>query len=153
MKRTLQILSLAVFAFTSASIASPSERGQADHFTKKELKSLAANARTPEDHRKLAVYYEEQVERETADAQTVEQELKVEQANATNSNPKHPYGPINYLQYQLEHHRQAAEKAQALVAAHREMAGMAPIAAAQLKAATENCCSRSCCSRHGSRKD
>jgi hypothetical protein len=154
MKSRLGMLSLAVFAFTSASVASPSEQNQADHFTRKELKSLAATASTPEDHRKLAVYYEQALQRETAEAQKAEQELQAEQANPVHRSAKQPNGRLNYFQYQVEHHRAAAEKAQALAALHRERSGMAPSAAvpsvAQSSKSTENCCSMSCRGRSGS---
>jgi len=115
---------LAVVAFTSASIASPSEPDQSDHFTKQQLKSLAATASTPEDHRKLAVYYEQEVERQTAEAQKAEQELRAEQANPARRSTKQPSGRIDYFQYEVAHHRKAAEKAQSLAALHEEKAGM-----------------------------
>ena len=154
MKSRLLILSLAVVAFTSASIASPSEPGQSDHFTKQQLKSLAATASTPEDHRKLAVYYEEVVRRETAEAQKAEQELRAEEANPARRSTKQPNGRLDYFKYEVAHHRKAAEKAQALAALHEEKAGMVPSAAvpsvAQSSKSTENCCSGSCCSRSGS---
>ena len=153
MKSRLRILSLAVVAFTSASIASPSEPGQADHFTKQQLKFLTATASTPEDHRKLAVYYEQEVERETTEAQKAEQELRAEQANPARRSTKQPNGRLDYFKYEVTHHRKAAEKAQALAAVHEEKAG-APTSAAPLAAqsgtSTENCCSGSCCSRSGS---
>jgi hypothetical protein len=153
MKNRLRILSLAVVALTSASIASPSERGQVDHFTKKELMSLTATASTPEEHRKLAVYYEQEVQRETAEAQKAEQELRAEQANSARQSTKQPNGRLDYFKYEVAHHRKAAEKAQALAAVHDEKAGMDPSAAvnsvAQSSKSTENCCSMSCC-RSGS---
>ena len=154
MKSRLLILSLAVVAVTSASIASPSEPGQADHFTKQQLKFLTATASTPEDHRKLAVYYEQEVQRETAETQKAEQDLRAEQANPARRSTKQPSGRIDYFQYEVAHHRKAAEKAQSLAALHEEKAGMVPSAAvpsvAQSSKLTENCCSGSCCSRSGS---
>lgn len=151
MKSRLRILCLAVVAFTSASIASPSEPGQADHFTKKELKSLMATATTPEDHRKAAVYYEQEVQRETAEAQKAEQELKAEQANPALRSTKQANGRLYYFQYQVKHHRDAADKAHALMDLHREMAGMAPSngSIAQSSTSTQDwaglCCARNGC--------
>ena len=152
MKSRLRILSLAVFAFTSASIARPSEPGQGN-LTKQQLKSLTATASTPEDHRKLAVYYEQEVQREAAEAQKAEQELRAEEANPVIRSTKQPNGRLDYFKYEVTHHRKAAEKAQALAAVHEEKAGMAPRGAvpsvAQSSKLTENCCSGSCCSRSG----
>src|SRR5258708_28938236 len=96
MKNRLRILSLAIFAFTSASIASPSEPNQAN-LTKQQLKSLTATALTPEEHRKLAVYYEQEAERQTTEAQKAEQELRAEQANPARQSTKQPNGRLDYF--------------------------------------------------------
>ena len=151
MKSRLLILSLAVVAFTSASIASPSGPGQGN-LTKQQLKSLTATASTSEDHRKLAVYYEQEVERQTAEAQKAEQELRAEEANPVRRSTKQPNGRLDYFKYEVAHHRKAAERAQALAAVHEEKAGMAPGAPsiAQSSAAIHDCCAGSCCARNGS---
>ena len=150
MNTTLRILSLTVVAITSIFA---SEANQAD-LTKQQLKSLTATASTPEDHRKLAVYYEREVQRETAEAQKAEQELRAEQTNPARQSTKQPNGRLDYFKYEVEHHRKAAEKAQSLAALHEEKAGMAPTAAvpsvAQSSKSTENCRSMLCCSRSGS---
>ena len=150
MNTTLRILSLTLVAVTSIFASEPN---QAD-LKKQQLKSLTANTSTPEDHRKLAVYYEQEVQRKMAEAQKAEQELRAEQANPARQSTKQPNGRLDYFKYEVEHHRKAAEKAQALAAVHEEKAGMAPSAAvpsvAQSSKSTENCCSGSCCSRSGS---
>jgi len=146
MNTTLRILSFTLLAVTTIFASEPGQ----GNLTKQQLKSLAATASTPEDHRKLAVYYEQEVQRETAETQKAEQELKAEQT--VNHSAKNPGGRLNYFQYQLEHHRKAAEKAQALMALHQERAGMAPGAPsiAQSSAAIHDCCAGSCCARNGS---
>ena len=102
----------------------------------------------------MAVYYEQEVQREAAEAQKAEQELRAEEANPARRSTKQPNGRLDYFKYEVAHHRKAAEKAQALMALHREKAGIAPTSAAPLAAqsgtSTENCCSGSCCSRSGS---
>jgi Skp family chaperone for outer membrane proteins len=143
MKTTFRIFSLALVAFTSLYA---SESGQGN-ITRRQLKSLTATASTQADHRKLAVYYEQEVQRETAEAQKAEQELNAEQAHPVNRITKNQNGRLNYFQYQLEHHRKAAEKAQSLAAVHEEKAGMAPgaVSIAQSSTATHDCCAGSCC--------
>ena len=147
---TLRILSLTFVGFTNVYASDPSK----GYLTKREVKSLTATASTPEDHRKLAVYYEEKVQRETAQAQKAEQELQAEEANPARRNTKQPNGRLDQFKYEVAHHRKAAEKAQALAALHEEKASMAPTAAvpsaAQSSKSRENCCSGSCCSRNDS---
>ena len=144
MKTTLRILSLTVVAVTSIFASEPN---QAD-LTKQQLKSLTATASTPEDHRKLAVYYEHEVQWETVKAQKADQELRVEQANPAHRSTKQPNGRLDSLKYEVADHRKAAEKAQALMALHREKAGMAPTSIAQSSTPTHDCCNGSC-SRNG----
>src|SRR6266702_421337 len=148
MNTTLRILSLTLVAVTSI-YASASGQG---NLTKQQLKSLAATASTAEDHRKLAVYYEQEVQREAAEAQKAEQELRAEEANPAIRSTKQPNGRLDYFKYEVAHHRKAAEKAQALMALHQERAGMAPGAPsiAQSSAAIHDCCAGSCCARNGS---
>ena len=62
--KTLRILSITVVAVTSIFASEPN---QAD-LTKQQLRSLTATASTPEDHRKLAVYYEQEVQREKGES-------------------------------------------------------------------------------------
>ena len=149
MNTTLRILSFTLLAVTTIFASEPGQ----GNLTKQQLKSLTATASTPEDHRRLAVYYEQEVQREAAEAQEAEQELRAEEANPARRSTKQPNGRVNYFQWEVEHHRDAAEKAQALAAVHEEKAG-APTSAAALAAqsgtSTENCCSGSCCSRSGS---
>jgi hypothetical protein len=121
--------------------------------TKKEVKLLTATATTQADHRKLAVYYEQEVLRETAEVQKAEQGLNAEQAHLVNRITKTQNGRLNYFQYTLKHHRDAAEKAQSLAAVHEEKAGMAPrlaLVAHSSSTATHDSCSGSCCTRNSS---
>jgi len=96
-----------------------SEPNQAD-LTKQQLKSLTANTSTPEDHRKWPSTHEQEVQRETAKAQKAEQDLRAEEANPARRSTKQPNGRLDYFKYEVTHHQKAAEKAQALMALHRE---------------------------------
>ena len=149
MKNTLRIFSLTLVAFTSL-YASESSQG---NITKKEVKLLTATASTQADHRKLAVYYEQEFQRETTEAQKAEQELNAEQAHPVNRITKTQNGRLNYFQYHVKNHRNAAEKAQSLAAMHEEKAGMAPslaLVAHSSGTATHDSCGGSCCARSGS---
>src|SRR5260370_11965367 len=149
MHTTLRILSFTLLAVTTIFASEPGQ----GNLTKQQLKSLTATASTPQDHRKLAVYYEREVQREAAEAQKAEQELRAEETNPVIRSTQQPNGRLDYFKYEVAHHRKAAEKAQALAAVHEEKAGTAPTAAvpsvAQSSKFTRNCCSGPDCFRNG----
>ena len=143
------MFSLTLVAFTSL-YANESSQG---NITKKEVKLLTATATTQADHRKLAMYYEQEVLRETAEVQKAEQGLNAEQAHPVNRITKTQNGRLNYFQYTVKHHRDAAEKAQSLAAVHEEKAGMVhslALVAHSRGTATHDSCGGSCCVRNGS---
>ena len=114
-----------VLAAGSALVAVPAgAQPSGKMLTKKEVSDLAANAKTAEDHRKLAAHY-------TAVAARHEQEAKEHadlaakyKSNPTASDVKRPGAPdtASHCLTYAEHCRKAAQSMRELAAMHEEMA-------------------------------
>ena len=90
----------------------------------KEVKALLSNAKTPEDHMKLARHFKAKGAQHEAEAKEHE-ELAVEyKQNPQLGASKHPMAPntAEHCQYFAEHCRKAAQELRAMAAAHAEMA-------------------------------
>lgn len=95
--------------------------------TKKQLNDLVANAKTPEDHRKLAAYYNAVAARMEQEAKEHAELAAKYKANPTVSEVKRPGAPdtsSHCLTY-AEHCRKAAQSMRELAAMHEEMAKQA----------------------------
>lgn len=90
----------------------------------KEVKALAANARTSVDHRKLARHYKAMAQKHEAEA-VQHEELAAQYRNRpTVNDAKRPMAPdtADHCQYYADHCRRAAKEMRALAAAHEEAA-------------------------------
>jgi hypothetical protein len=76
-KSVTAFLLVAVLSFTALGAASQA-RGDDTHpkLTSKQLRALIANAKTPEDHQKLATYYRDKAEQAKAEAAEHEKMLE-----------------------------------------------------------------------------
>jgi hypothetical protein len=90
----------------------------------KEVKALAASAKTPADHMKLARHYTAVADKHEAEAQEHEALAAEYTRNPRLGASKHPMAPntAEHCKYFAEHCRRTAQKMQALAAAHEEMA-------------------------------
>ena len=95
--------------------------------TKTQLKSAIANAKTAEDHQRIATYYNEQADRMLAEAKEHE-ELAVVYAKSPNPHAvKHPMSgqTADHCKYFAEATRKAAQESKELAKLHNAMAKQA----------------------------
>jgi hypothetical protein len=98
--------------------------GPKDELEPNEVKALAANAKTPADHMKLAHHYTAMAAKHEAEADEHEA-LAVEYTRYPELGAaKHPMGPntAEHCKFLAEHCREAAEEMKAMANAHEEMA-------------------------------
>ena len=91
--------------------------------SKREFQHLVKNARTPLEHAKLSIYYEEKAEEHEAEAKE-HQDMAVQFAlRPVMSNTKHPMGPLTaeHCRYFAEHCRKVALEMRERARAHRVM--------------------------------
>jgi len=124
-KNVTAFLLVAVLSLTTLGAASQA-RGQETHpkLSSKQLHQLIANAKTPEDHQKLAAYYRDLAAQ--AKAQAAEHEKMVE---AYNQNPlSHPPekatagGPAEHCRTLIRLYNDEAKEDLALADQHEQMA-------------------------------
>lgn len=95
---------------------------QAQRLNKKELRVLIANARSPEEHERIATYYRAEAERLTAMQRDHEEELAAYLKNPS-SHPSPKWPTLDQHCRQLAYYYgKAAEKALALADLHDRMA-------------------------------
>jgi hypothetical protein len=103
----------------SASFASAQDKMpcQGHMLTAKQAKALIAGAKTPEDHQKLACYFQAEAREETVRAQYHEEMAKL---YASSSNAKHDM--TAHCKHFAEEARKAADSDNLLAAEHEKMA-------------------------------
>ena len=95
-----------------------------DHMSKEEVKTLIANAKTAEDHERLAKHFDAEADQLEAEANE-HQELAAEyKAHPSGQDSKHPMSgkTAGHCQYFADDLHKAATQARALAADHRGMA-------------------------------
>jgi acyl-CoA reductase-like NAD-dependent aldehyde dehydrogenase len=95
--------------------------------TKKELKTAISGAKTPQEHRRIAAYYQAQANRMLAEAKEHD-ELAVVYAKSPNPHEtKHPMSgaTADHCKYFAEAARKAAQESKELAKLHEEMAKQA----------------------------
>ncbi len=92
---------------------------------KKVVKALLANAKTPQDHLKLARHFAAKAAQHEAEAKEHEVLAAEYRRRPTIHETKHPMSPQTaaHCDYYAEHCRKAAAELRSLAAAHDEMAG------------------------------
>jgi hypothetical protein len=85
MKRTLSILSILSLAFVITAAAfgqtTSAQQSKPEHFSKRQLNTLIAAARTPAEHQRIAQYYQAKAQDYLAQAKEHEQMLAAYKAN------------------------------------------------------------------------
>jgi hypothetical protein len=95
---------------------------------KQELKTLIANAKTAQDHERLAQHFTAKAEELEADAKEHKELAAQYKANPTMHESKHPMSgqTAGHCQYFADDLQKAAQRARQIAADHRAMAKQAP---------------------------
>jgi len=119
MKNVLVVL-VGLLLFVPAAAANDASK----ELSKKELKTLLETASTPQDHMRLASYYEAKAVKYEADAAEHIDLAKMYRAHPTVSEYKHPMAPETaaHCDYVAEQLKKAATEARNLSVEHRKMA-------------------------------
>lgn len=114
-------LALGVILATGVAQTAVSQQ-QTQRLTKKELKMLIANARTPEDHRRIAAYYRA----EEGQLRAKQREHEVELAEYLKNPSSHPVPKWptmdQHCRQLIFYYNKAAQKAFAMADLHEKMA-------------------------------
>jgi len=122
MKRAFSILSVVSLAFVmmAANLAQAPSALQPDpeHLNRHQLKTLIATAKTPEEHRRIAQFYQSMTQKYLAQSEKHEEMLKGYQENKYYRRASF----INHCQYEVQRFTDKAAKSQKLVLLHEQMA-------------------------------
>jgi hypothetical protein len=125
MKRTLSILSILSLAFvmTVAALGQTTSASQTkpEHFSKRQLNTLIATARTPAEHQRIAQYYQAKAQDYLAQAKEHEQMVAAYKANPSLT-AKSQASTINHCEYFVQTFKDLAAKSQELAQLHEQMA-------------------------------
>ncbi len=118
-KSTMCVVMLAVFSaprFVSAQ--------DGDHMSKNDVKTLVTNAKTAEDHERLAKHFDAEANQLDAEASEHRELAAVYKANPSGDESKHPMSgkTAGHCDYFANDAHKAAMQDRALAAAHRAMA-------------------------------
>ena len=117
MKRIVNVVFLAVVAFSmSMSAANPKV-----DLTKRQVKVLTVTAKTPEDHLKLAQYYDQRAEVMLAKSSEHEKMAEATRENRMAGSKLYPM-TVAHCESSAKSYRQDAEKMKVIAAEHRAMA-------------------------------
>lgn len=118
-KATSWVLVLAFFAATGLLRAQDS-----DHMSRQDLKSLIANAKTPEDHERIAKHFDAEADQLEAQAKDHQELAAQYKANPSGQEQKHPMSgrTAGHCKYFADDVSKAAKEDRALAADHRQMA-------------------------------
>ena len=126
MKRIGSIFAL-MLAMTITVIAqvSPTSQVKPEKLSKSELRSLIATATTPEQHMRLAQYYEAKAQRHFAESNEHQEMAERFRMNPMMNNDKRVFGTVKHCEYYAESFKQQAVKMQNLAHIQEEMAAAA----------------------------
>lgn len=114
-------LTLAMTITVSAQV-SPTSPVKPEKLTKSELRSLIATATTPEQHMRLAHYYEAKAQLYLAESNEHLEMAEQFKKNPITNNSKHVFGTVNHCEYYGQLFKQDAAKMQELAHMHEQMA-------------------------------
>src|SRR5215471_9083240 len=117
MKRVLNVLFIILAAF----VLSINAAGPRVSLTKKQVKALIANAKTPEDHLTLARYYDQEAESLLADAKDHDEMAAAYRKNPMTSGSKFVTNTVGHCEYFAKADRERADKMKEMAAEHRAM--------------------------------
>jgi hypothetical protein len=115
---------VAVLSFTSLAHAAKLQSGDAN-LTKRQVSALAASARTPAEHQRIADYYNMKVQSLLAESATHQKMAEQFKANPVTNSAKQQTGTVNHCQYLAVSLRNRAEQFQRLAQQHKQMAEQA----------------------------
>ncbi len=118
-KRAMWFLLVAMFAVPGLLRAQDS-----GNLSKGEVKTLIANAKTAEDHERIAKYFDAEAVQLDAEANEHQELVAVYKANPSGQESKHPMSgkTAGHCQYFADDLHKAATQARELAADHRDMA-------------------------------
>jgi hypothetical protein len=125
MKRTLSILSILSLAFVITAVAfsqtASAQQTKPEHFSKRQLNTLIAEAKTPAEHQRIAQYYQAKAQDYLAQAKEHEQMVAAYKANPSLT-AKSQASTINHCEYFVQTFKDMAAKSQELAQLHGQMA-------------------------------
>lgn len=123
MKRYFSILTLMIVLATMSYGQAPSTaQGQPEKLNKQQLNSLIATAQTPEEHLRIAKYFDSQAQDYLAQAKEHEAMIASYKANSSLSTNKNYASTIGHCEYFVKTFRQMAAKSIELARLHTQMA-------------------------------
>ena len=124
MKRTLSILSMFSLALVMTVAAfgqtASTQQTKPEHFSKRQLNSLIATAKTPAEHQRIAQYYQAKAQDYLAQAEEHEQMVAAYKANPSLT-AKSQASTINHCEYFVQTFKDLAAKSQELAQLHEQM--------------------------------
>ena len=125
MKRTISIFSILSLAFVMTVAAfgqtTSAQQTEAEHFSKRQLNTLIAEAKTPAEHQRIAQYYQAKAQDYLAQAKEHEQMVAAYKANPSLT-AKSQASTINHCEYFVKTFNELAVKSQELAKLHEQMA-------------------------------
>ena len=122
-RRYYQILCLVIAALTLSIIAVAQTKAP-EKLTKKDLKVAILNAKTPEDHKRIAAYYKHDADRLDAEAKEHVALAEAYRKNPTLHEQKHPMSgeTAGHCQWLADNYAAMAQKERELAQMHEDMA-------------------------------
>ncbi|MFP5205745.1 MAG: hypothetical protein ACLGSH_10340 [Acidobacteriota bacterium] len=114
-------LTLAIAVTVSAQV-SPTSPAKPEKLTKGQLRSLIAAATTPEQHMRLAQYYEAKAQHYVAESNEQLKMAEQFKANPMMNNDKRVFGTVDHCEYYAQFFKQQAVKMQNLAHMQEQMA-------------------------------
>ncbi len=119
--RRISLLTITTLAVTL--LTAVAQTGSGQRLAKKDLHALLMNAKTPQDHQKLAAHYRAEAERLSSEAKEHDEMADMYRKNPNPLAAKHPYAAgEQHCRDIAERYRESAAKMQALAALHDDMA-------------------------------
>ena len=125
MKRTISIFSILSLSFVMTVAAfgqtTSAQQTKPEHFSKRQLNTLIATAKTPAEHQRIAQYYQAKSQDYLAQAEEHEQMVAAYKANPSLT-AKSQASTINHCEYFVKTFNELAVKSQELAKQHEQMA-------------------------------
>ena len=126
MKRTISIFSILSLAFVMTVAAfgqtTSTQQTKPEHFSKHQLKTLIATAKTPAEHLRIAQYYKAKALDYLAQAKEHEEMLAAYKGNPYFSTSKSQGSLASHCGFFIQTFKEMAAKSQELAKLHEEMA-------------------------------
>jgi hypothetical protein len=125
MKRTISIFSILSLAFVITVAAfgqtASAQQTKPEHFSKRQLNTLIATAKTPAEHQRIAQYYQAKAQDYLSQSKEHQQMVDAYKANPSLT-AKSQASTINHCEYFVQTFKDLAAKSQELAQLHGQMA-------------------------------